>query len=79
MLNDLLGAKMEWQPIETAPKDGTDFLLYEGDTTRKQWRGSWFAESWVCSASSDDHTVAWMMRIKPTHWMPLPPAPNGQK
>lgn len=63
-----------WQPIETAPKDGTYFLAYWPVNTFSdryqvtQWDG---CERFVDNA---DH-IDW---LQPSHWMPLPPAPKGQ-
>jgi len=37
---------MEWQPIETAPKDGTPIILFGGRVTA----GHWEAERWPVSA-----------------------------
>lgn len=65
---------MEWQPIETAPKDGTEFLA---------WRRGMFAncyrvprddcEMWCFGGQSA--AVEYRPSIKPSHWMPLPPPP----
>jgi hypothetical protein len=62
---------MEWQPIETAPKDGTPVLGYrDGDMATVEWRASW--GEWVLvvprAYAEDDE---W----KPSHWMPLPDPP----
>lgn len=63
----------EWQPIRTAPMDGTAVLLWPGVMTWTEEMGpsvGWFARGlvgWVCGS-------AW---LKPTHWMPLPPAPEA--
>ena len=56
-----------WQPIETAPKDGSKVLI-----------------GWSCNGS---RRLAWCISEKwqneyraysqPTHWMPLPPAPQS--
>lgn len=61
---------MEWQPIETAPKDGTEVLLcgplrdgsgHYRDVSR------FYMIRWP---------VEWMANcLPPTHWMPLPPPP----
>jgi len=74
----LAGATPEgWQPIETAPKDGTEVLLL----------GRWFSQARIVNGlwNSGDamHMPHWMGGIhQPTHWMPLPappaPASEGQ-
>jgi hypothetical protein len=62
---------MEWQPIETAPKDQTEIIVLCG---AKDIRLGWFF-------APSSLTQNWLdqngKRIKPTHWMPLPPAPDG--
>ena len=59
-----------WQPIESAPKDGTAFLAWE-----REWRGPfkcwWHVKNrneayWMDFDDSDP---------QPTHWQPLPPPP----
>lgn len=57
----------EWQPIETAPKDGTDVLVWCGGTMFIACMevGRWFFDR-------TDYSV----KPLPTHWMPLPPAPK---
>lgn len=58
-----------WQPIETAPKDGTSVLVYEGGHQAVVfWLGG--SAGW----SDGEH-----VKLSPTHWMPLPPEPeNGE-
>lgn len=62
----------EWQPIETAPKDGTFILLF---TAEGMIEGYWGFGGWdqcVCSAIYSESGV--LIDCKPTHWMPpLPP------
>ncbi len=59
---------MEWQPIETAPKDGTFILCYHssGHINVQQYCQDKF---WRSSIDNAPHI--W----QPTHWMPLPPPP----
>lgn len=64
---------MGWQPIETAPKDGTWILGYEsriGMNTKyvphEVIRWIAFSEKWRNSADQ---------LSEPTHWMPLPAPP----
>jgi hypothetical protein len=64
---------IEWQPIETAPKDGTLILLYrDGHHVLGCWRedGYW----------SDDIELffgtEYARENVPSHWMPLPEPPK---
>ena len=58
-----------WQPIETAPKDGREILVYEpmyctiGQWVDSKHGGAW----WIEGGQITGH---------PTHWMPLPPPPE---
>jgi hypothetical protein len=68
-----------WQPIETAPKDGT-FVLVSGDsgyvsTPRYVEVGRFIPayRDYFVDISGDSFTDAWPEH--PTHWMPLPPPP----
>jgi len=64
----------EWQPIETAPKDGTYFLCFNGN-----WRG--LSRYWEPNYEDDpiwvDETTEFISP-PPTHWMPLPAAPKPE-
>jgi hypothetical protein len=53
----------EWQPIETAPKDGTEVLLTNGEYKR--------AGYWATRINA--WSIDMVPPIKaPTHWAPLP-------
>lgn len=66
----------EWQPIETAPKDGTKVILCEADQPSDVCMG-WFMEGeW---RDYGDLGCNGMCNYEPTHWMPLPIVPEGLK
>lgn len=67
----------EWQPIETAPRDGTIILMFyptrylgPNKTIVGKWTkyngGSWQNDEFSMSDTPE----------QPTHWMPLPAAPK---
>lgn len=61
-----------WQPIERAPRDGTQFLAFEiGGYFNCWWHDNGYGEQyWMDEADSEPN---------PTHWMPLPAAPAKQE
>lgn len=66
----------EWQPIETAPRDGTSVLLFcPADDC---WE-SYIAQGWYESGIFDRRWYAAVdenpLSPQPTHWMPLPNPP----
>lgn len=81
---------MSWQPIETAPKDGTNIILSNGQSVAQGW---WMDEPGYIREHRDedgrylgqdesDGYQGWMdcdggMLPDPTHWQPLPPPPPG--
>lgn len=56
---------MEWQPIETAPRDGTEILGYG--------RGYFWIVHWDRQHWSDYDPIT---PPEPTHWMSLPEPPK---
>lgn len=74
------GEWMEWQPIETAPKDGRARLLWVPErqsTFCATWRaesdpiGEYVPAGWVIFGGD------WRAFLQSaSHWMPLPDAPS---
>ena len=59
-----------WQPLETAPRDGRRFLVWDG------WHiclGSYSAGKWFATHGRIDDSRNLDV---PTHWHPLPDAPR---
>ena len=70
-----------WQPIETAPKDGTPVLIwmkYGSQAVTAEWRGGRWRAVWdgwsVIESESDFGTECREVEV-PTHWMQLPAPP----
>jgi hypothetical protein len=70
-----------WQPIETAPKDGTNILLYfprlRSDIQRivGHWGKPMFGkECWF--DPSGLKSLSYGNAYDPTHWIPLPAKPE---
>lgn len=55
----------EWQPIDTAPRDGTHVQFWMNG---EAWFGKWDVLFWKVFGSRDQFE-------QPTHWMPLPAEP----
>ena len=71
----------DWQPIETAPKDGTRVLLI-GKNGANRWMrpfvGYW-TPRYAWSLDVYDFESVLTNYHPPTHWMPLPPTPTAAK
>ncbi len=68
-------ARMEWQPIETAPKDGTPILVYfpQIGTWQVSWSTEVFDDGFWCVSDNkfeDRPLRGWS--DPPTLWMPVP-------
>jgi len=69
-----------WQPIDTAPKDGTNILMWNGDEIQ--------VCSWHCPGIFDNDRFYWahgdilnkynskQELYAPTYWQPLPEPPT---
>lgn len=75
----------QWQPIETAPKDGSPVLLFFPEFKRKIHVGYYLMreiyeygkltskeEMWRCDLIIEN----FLTPGTPTHWMPMPEAPT---
>lgn len=67
----------EWQPIETAPKDGVDIIIFGGEFESAgsnkipmivKWNGTYWTSTHYCYNEA--------IALNPTHWMPLPKPPE---
>jgi hypothetical protein len=67
---------MTWQPIETAPKDGTPILITRETVflSEEGWHiVRWEEDWWTVHDGKFDHALR---GPDPTHWMPLPERPS---
>lgn len=66
---------MEWQPIETAPRDGSEFDAWADGLRQTNARWS----DWLNSFTYWDAEARWgegeTIKFNPTHWMPIPTPP----
>lgn len=78
----------DWQPIETAPKDGTAiWLWYDGAACIGYGEPASILEPetvWILKTGFrrhegrvDDVYGCYAHHVHPTHWMPLPDPPKG--
>ena len=76
--NERLKWAQTWQPIESAPKDGTRILTIDADFDSHEgadvarYTGA-FGGAWLDNSKHIPKT------IYPTHWMPLPTPPENAK
>jgi hypothetical protein len=74
LIGELKGMFPQWEPIETAPRDGTRVLAYVPE----------YSDIPIVAAYSLEDQV-WMtthfewLTWAPTHWMPLPEGPKGEQ
>ena len=71
---------MNWQPIETAPKDGTQILVWDGNNFNVSWYGypsvSERYKAFIYGEAVGDYNC-FSEVYEPTHWMPLPEPPQS--
>jgi hypothetical protein len=86
----LAAAEPRWQPIETAPRDGTTIDVWSssnGRTPDVSW-GDYWIPYWPGDDRSGKRHVGWRYRShddhdyysagEPTHWQPLQPPPGDK-
>lgn len=77
----------EWKPISEAPRDGTRVLVWSDELYMKPYIAWWGVdqnapedgneqEEWLTGDGDSWSTGYYYTPCKPTHWMPLPPAPK---
>jgi hypothetical protein len=65
-----------WQPIETAPRDGTHILCYHPKYDMVL-NGVWDGGDLNCFEMKDER-LEYVKDFYPTHWMPLPAPPSSE-
>jgi hypothetical protein len=80
--------RARWQPIETAPKDGTPVLLWLKNKFDRNYTvmglcdliriGFWQHRRWVTIEVEDCWMPDWCpLDVNPSHWRELPSPPDG--
>lgn len=72
-----------WQPISTAPKDGTRILLWSNDAIdgENAFFGRWRPDSRMMGGGAwwEREEAAWPIDADPDHWMPTPDSPQTEE
>lgn len=71
-----------WQPIETAPRDGSRILVWSARTGRTnvaKWDDDSFAKHPKPYWELESYRTMDARQRQPTHWMPMPAAPIAPK
>lgn len=67
---------MNWQPIETAPKDGTEIVLWCSRREQLIHPAKWFKNKWCEYTIDDFDSMGWQsLKVydEPTHWFQIIP------
>lgn len=71
---------MTWQPIETAPRDGTEIVMLDA-AVKTATVGYWMSDvDWINAGKLLGAALvapSWFPLATPTHWMPLPAPPEA--
>ena len=68
-----------WMPIETAPKDGTVFLIGFNETARMRGARTVYEARWCTAQEKFTSVNGFVLFDGATNWRPLPPAPAATK
>lgn len=69
---------MTWQPIETAPKDGTYVLAWQKES-ETPYVAQFIMNKWITDSDNfNDPNRYFTSFCKPTYWMPLPEPPKDE-
>ena len=68
IVRDKVMAWLDWRPIDTAPKDGTAVLVWDGYDLMVSRFGACGVNEWSTRA---------LCAEEPTHWIPLPEPPDA--
>lgn len=67
---------MKWQPIETAP-NGENKTMFVVKAFNVKTNGlEYTSDPWCVWRNKDGSFARWPHNFEPTHWMPLPDAPE---
>ena len=71
---------MEWQDIESAPRDGAYFLAYWPHRSRSEaWHKGQYRTHWTEWGNGCWEADGLGKPVeRPTHWMPLPEPPTAE-
>lgn len=72
----MIADNSDWWPIETAPKDGSRILVWDGEPEIVRWDdvSHDYRKGWASGGLFSEHAW-WYDESFPTHWQPLPSAP----
>ena len=62
--------------IDTAPKDGTPILVYDGEFNVARWDVDRWETGWLVCTYPDGQITGRYMVYGPTHWDTLPDDPE---
>lgn len=67
-----------WQPIASAPMDGTEVIVAHGKFMAIAFADQDNDLAWTIDDGHDYRICLRRELANPTHWKPLPPAPEGE-